>query len=167
MKVAKAWFVSVAAVLIVVGCSSDDESAGTTSDSDAPNFGEPADPGSADRVIGIEVDDDLGFDPDMLEVQAGEVVTFSITNAGETQHDFTLGPEEVQEAHEAEMADMDEMDEEGSGHGGDPNAISIPAGETAELTWRFTEPGAVLMGCHVPGHWDAGMRGEIDVVEPG
>lgn len=43
------------------------------------------------------------------------------------------------------------------------NAIRIEPGETAELTWTFTDPGTVLMGCHEPGHYDAGMRGTITV----
>ena len=31
----------------------------------------------------------------------------------------------------------------------------------------FDEPGTVEMACHLPGHYDFGMRGEIDVVAPG
>lgn len=41
----------------------------------------------------------------------------------------------------------------------DPNAMTVPAGETHELTRTFTEAGDILMGCHVPGHYAAGMRG--------
>lgn len=165
MKTARVWFVSLAAVLVVAGCSSDDASSGPASGSDAPSFGEPAEPASADRVVEIEADDDFTFAPDTLEVQEGEAITFSVTNMGDIQHDFTLGPEDVQEEHEAEMADMGDMgDMDEAEHGGDPNAISVPAGETVELTWRFTEPGEVLIGCHVEGHWDAGMRARIDVV---
>lgn len=167
MRLARVLYLSLAAVLIVTGCSSDDGSEDAKSDSDSVDFGEPADSTDADRVIEIEANDDFGFDPDTLEVEAGEVVTFSVTNVGDLDHDFTLGPVEVQEAHEAEMAEMGEMDEmEASDHGEDPNAISIPPGATEELTWRFTRTGEVLMGCHTEGHWAKGMRGEIDVVEP-
>jgi uncharacterized cupredoxin-like copper-binding protein len=28
------------------------------------------------------------------------------------------------------------------------------------------EPGEMLIGCHVPGHWEAGMRGSL-LVMPG
>lgn len=167
MRIAKPWYLSLAVVLIVAGCSSDDGSGDAKSDSDSVDsvdFGEPADSTDADRVVEIEANDDFGFDPDTLEVEAGEVITFSVTNVGDLDHDFTLGPLEVQEAHEAEMAEMGEM--EASDHGKDPNAISIPSGATEELTWRFTESGEVLMGCHTEGHWAKGMRGEIDVVEP-
>lgn len=40
---------------------------------------------------------------------------------------------------------------------------TIPAGETVELTWTFGDEGIVLIGCHQPGHYDAGMTGRITV----
>jgi uncharacterized cupredoxin-like copper-binding protein len=43
------------------------------------------------------------------------------------------------------------------------NTVTVAAGETKELTWAFTEPGTVLIGCHQPGHYDAGMKGQITV----
>lgn len=43
------------------------------------------------------------------------------------------------------------------------NAVTVHAGETAELTWRFTRAGTVLLGCHVQGHYEAGIRGEVTV----
>jgi len=32
------------------------------------------------------------------------------------------------------------------------NQIGLKPGETKSLTWRFTEAGEVLYGCHEPGH---------------
>lgn len=56
---------------------------------------------------------------------------------------------------------------EGDGHthsGEMSNAVTIHGGEEAELTWRFhEETTTVLIGCHVPGHWEAGMRGSVTV----
>lgn len=121
------------------------------------DFGEPADPADADRVIDVEVDNRFEFRPDQFEVAAGEVVTFAITNVGDLEHEFVLGDENAQQTMERLMAGGD-----GHAHSGDmSNAVTIHAGETAELTWRFTTPGVVLVGCHVPGHWDAGMRGSV------
>ena len=45
----------------------------------------------------------------------------------------------------------------------DPNAVVLAAGETKELTWRFSEAGTVLIGCHQPGHYAAGMTGTVVV----
>lgn len=43
------------------------------------------------------------------------------------------------------------------------HAVTVHGGETARLTWRFGEPGTVLVGCHVPGHHEAGMSATIAV----
>lgn len=41
--------------------------------------------------------------------------------------------------------------------------VSVESGENASLTWRFTESGEVLYGCHEPGHYEGGMVGTIGV----
>lgn len=86
--------------------------------------------------------------------------TFRVTNVGNLPHDFTLGDEAAQDEHEAEMAEM-------AGNGemvpDEPNVLSLPPGETHELTWHFTEPGTVLIGCHEIGHYAAGMIATITV----
>lgn len=72
-------------------------------------------------------------------------------------HDFTLGDEATQEEHEEEMAEMGGMAQDQA------NAVTVAAGETKELTWTFTKSGSVLIGCHQPGHYDGGMKGQITV----
>lgn len=123
-------------------------------------YGEAADASEADRTIEVAVDNDLAFKPDEYEVAAGEVVTFRITNTGNVEHEFVLGDEQAQQQMAEEMAGDD-----GHAHSGEmSNAVTIHAGEEAELTWRFPdEATAVLVGCHVPGHWEAGMRGSVTV----
>lgn len=132
---------------------------------EAYTFGEPAHAEDADRVIEIDANDDFTFGPEEIAVTAGETITFVVTNTGLLPHDFTLGDEATQDAHEAEMAEMAEMagmpaDE--MAHS-DPNAVVVAAGETAELTWHFSESGTILMGCHQPGHYAAGMHGTVQV----
>lgn len=119
-------------------------------------FGEPAEPSDADRVIEVDASDDLTFGPDTFEVSAGETIQFVITNIGAITHDFTIGDEEAQEAHEEEMA-------EGGMEHSEPNAVVLEPGETKTLTWKFTEAGTVLVGCHQPGHYAGGMTGVIEV----
>ncbi|HZD22712.1 MAG TPA: hypothetical protein VE569_04835 [Acidimicrobiia bacterium] len=36
-------------------------------------------------------------------------------------------------------------------------------GEIRTLTWTFTEADTVLIGCHEPGHYLAGMKATINV----
>lgn len=124
-------------------------------------YGEPAEASEADRTIEVEVDNELAFKPAEFEVAAGEVVTFQITNSGDLEHEFVLGDEQAQEQMGEEM----EMDDDGHAHSGEmSNAVTVHPDESAELTWRFPEESTtVLVGCHVEGHWEGGMRGTVTV----
>ena len=120
-------------------------------------FGSPAHGADADRVIVIQTTDALTFEPADITVAAGETVTFRLSNDGTVVHDFTLGDQATQDEHEAEMSEMN-----GMAHN-EPNVVTIPAGETVELTWTFGDGGSILIGCHQPGHYAAGMTGQITV----
>ena len=122
------------------------------------DFGEPAMAADADRVIDLVTRDDFTYTPDTLSIALGETITFRVTNEGAIAHDFTLGRSDLQDAHDLEMAEMGGMDMED-----EHNAFMIEPGETKELTWHFTEPGEVLIGCHVVGHYAAGMKATINV----
>ena len=144
--------------LSVTACASEDTNPTGSSASEAQfPFGSPADATTADRTLEIAATDGLVFEPAEFRVEAGEVVTFRLINEGNLVHDFTLGDQATQDEHEAEMAEMNGMVHD------EPNVVTIPAGETAELTWEFGETGTVLIGCHQPGHYAAGMTGEITV----
>lgn len=122
-------------------------------------WGEPAEASDADRVIEVIMTDGLRFEPDAVDVNVGETVTFKLTNSGQMPHDFTLGDQQTQDEHEAQMA--------GGGMSGtgqnESNALTLRTGEEGELTWRFTAPATILFGCHVPGHYDAGMVGDLTI----
>lgn len=114
---------------------------------------------SADRTVAIAATDQLRYSPDAVEVRAGETVAFKVTNTGTAMHEFAIGDLAAQQRHEQEMA-----------HGGQMGAISggvasveVPAGKTATLVYRFTKPGTLLYGCHVSGHYSAGMQGTITI----
>lgn len=168
--------VALAAGALLAGCGGDGEPAGsstgpspTMTEAAAPDgdghgehaempIGMPADASEAERTIEVAALDAMAFEPDAVEVAAGEVVTFVITNEGEAVHEFVLGDAAMQEEHAEEMGEM------GSGMAHDePNAVSVEPGGTAELTWRFGDAGTVEYACHEPGHFEAGMRGTITV----
>ena len=121
------------------------------------DFGSPAAAGDAARTVEILANDDFSFEPAELSVAPGETVTLRVVNRGSLAHDFTMGDQATQDEHEAEMAEMEDMAHD------EPNVMTIPAGETIELTWGFPESETVLIGCHQPGHYDAGMKGEITI----
>lgn len=138
----------------------DEEVADEHADDEAAHtfwFGEPAEASASTRVIEIDANDDMSFGPSDLAVSVGETVTFRVFNMGVIPHDFTIGDEEMQDDHELEMSGGDMHEAE------DPNAILVQPGETREITWTFTEPASLLIGCHVPGHWAAGMRGTLTI----
>jgi uncharacterized cupredoxin-like copper-binding protein len=120
-------------------------------------MGEPADASEATRTISVEAFD-MAFDPETISVEPGEVVTFEVTNTGEAVHEFFLGDSAMQQEHADEMADMDsDMAHD------EPYSIRLQPGETKQLTWRFAETGEVEFACHEPGHYQAGMHGQISV----
>lgn len=148
----------LALALTVAACGQDisDTTTPETTESQFA-FGSPADPADADRVVEIQTTDALIFEPADITVAPGETVTFRLSNDGALVHDFTLGDQATQDEHEAEMSEMDGMAHD------EPNVAAIPAGETVELTWTFGDEGTVLIGCHQPGHYAAGMTGQITV----
>ena len=117
---------------------------------------------SSARTVEVEMVD-IAFEPDALEVRSGETVRFVFTNQGEMPHDAFIGDEEAQADHEAEMRESDEG--HGGGHGTDDeeNAVTVEPGDTAELTYTFERGATVEIGCHQPGHYDAGMTIEVDL----
>ena len=118
--------------------------------------GQPGEARAVDRIITISAED-IKFSPAQLTVRAGETVKFVITNHGKLPHEFVIGATAEQQEHEQEMQSMGTMEHT------DPNAVSLKPGETKTLTWKFGGPGMFQYGCHVPGHYAAGMRGEIRV----
>ena len=95
------------------------------------------------------------FTPDELRVESGSTIEFVIRNRDPIDHEFILGDDLVQDRHETGTH---------SGHDAVAGEVSVPAGTTRSTTYRFTEPGRLVIGCHLPGHFDYGMRADIIVV---
>jgi Cu+-exporting ATPase len=114
-----------------------------------------------DRTVAVETTDTLRFEPGAFTVTEGETIAFVITNSGALPHEFVIGDEGVQNEHEEEMAEdaEEEMDEMGD----KPYAVDVPAGETVTLVYTFDEAGSTLIGCHVPGHYGAGMKATVTI----
>lgn len=131
---------------------------------DAPSEEPAADDDAAyDRLVEVEMVD-IAFEPSAITVKVGETVRFQFANTGEAHHEALIGDSHMQEEHEAEMASGDAGHDDGGHHGADAMAtISLEPGGTGHLDFTFTEPGETLMGCHVPGHYGAGMVTTITV----
>ncbi len=108
----------------------------------------------AARKVTVEMRD-IAFDPDVLEVKAGETVDFTFRNTGRAEHEAVIGDEKVQESQEG-----GDMTGHAGGHKGSekvPRVVLSP-GKTGKLTYTFDQQGEILIGCHVPTHWKAGMK---------
>lgn len=112
---------------------------------------------------------DMAYTPASLDVAVGETVRFVFRNDGAVRHEAVFGNEAEQEAHHAEMAEMggshDGMDMESMPHDEmtELHSVVVEPGETVELTHTFETSGPMMIGCHEPGHWEAGMKMIIDV----
>ncbi len=139
-----------------------------------------------DGVVEITMKDN-SFDPDEVEVEAGQTVTFRFRNEGDVEHDAFIGTEAEQADHESEMNPggsedddaghsgdaMNETDtsggelpdeEHGEGMPGEPAGsadVSVVPGDSATLEYTFDEAGTLVIGCHEPGHYEEGMKMEV------
>lgn len=94
------------------------------------------------------------FVPERVAVEAGTTVRFVVRNADPISHELIVGPPAVHERHERGTEAV---------HGAVPGEVSFAPHEEAETTYTFDRPGVIAFGCHLPGHWDYGMHGEIEV----
>lgn len=122
--------------------------------------GEPAEGAEADRTVKIVASDKMSFKPARVEVEPGQVVRFVVENTGTLHHSFTIGSKDWHRHHEEEMQGM-AVDKLVDHMRGEPNGVVIPPGESRKITWEFNSGGPVPFGCHVPGHYPAGMKGRI------
>ena len=116
---------------------------------------------------------DFEFVPPTLDVVPGESVVLHLINGGLDVHEVVIGDTGVQDAwEEAEAATA------GAPPGPTP-VVSVPpdvaglrvvlaSGQRVDVAWTVpTSATPLIVGCHVPGHWDKGMHIPVRFVEPG
>jgi uncharacterized cupredoxin-like copper-binding protein len=118
--------------------------------------GSTASNASASRTVNVEMRD-IAYSPDRVTAGAGETIRFVFHNTGKVRHDAFLGDEAAQMDHEDQMSDTGGM------HHGGGGAITVDPDATGELTHTFKAGDSVLIGCHEPGHYTAGMKLAVDV----
>ncbi|MBN2993127.1 cupredoxin family protein [Pseudomonas cedrina subsp. fulgida] len=140
-------------------------------------FGQPAPASKATRSVEVTLQD-IAFAPKSVDVKAGETVRFVLVNKGQLLHEFNLGDAAMHAEHQKEMLKMQAsgmltatgmraMDHGAMGHGAmkhdDPNSVLVEPGKTAELTWTFAKATGLEFACNLPGHYQAGMVGKLNV----
>ncbi|MFK0166453.1 plastocyanin/azurin family copper-binding protein [Rhizobium sp. NPDC090279] len=123
--------------------------------------GEPGDKSKVTQTIRVTMketeDGRMLFQPAVIKVRKGQTVKIVLSNAGQSDHEFVLDGEEKILEHKAVMAKFPEMEH------ADANSIRLAAGESGEIVWKFTNDGAFKFACLIPGHYEAGMHGDVSV----
>ncbi|MEC9342210.1 cupredoxin family protein [Nitratireductor mangrovi] len=124
-------------------------------------IGKPAEAAKAKRTVTITMfendDGAMLFEPASLEVKEGETIRLSFVNKGETDHEFVMDDHEELMKHKEMMAKFPEMEHD------DPNSVRLAPGAKGEIVWTFARAGNFAFACLIPGHYEAGMKGEITV----
>ena len=110
--------------------------------------------GAARNVV-IEVDDARRITPANWQARQGETVRLIVVNTGQLKHELVVGPTD-------ELATHAESMKSSGGHGHD-DGVTVDPGQTATLLYTFNQPGQWGIACLEPGHYDSGMKGEVDV----
>ncbi len=111
------------------------------------------------------------YEPRTITVTVGQPVVLRITNASTIDHEALLGDDKVQKAHAAEMKDAEAMGHDMASHGTTTKAkpgegfVTIAPKKTAEIRTTFTKVGRTILGCHLKGHYEGGMRLTV-IVKP-
>ncbi len=116
---------------------------------------------------------DYSFLPDRLDLVVGETVLLHVINGGLEVHEAVIGDPAVQDAWEAAEAATS-----GAPPGPTP-VVSVPpdvaglrivvrSGERVDVVWTVPATDApLIVGCHIPGHWELGMQIPVRWVAPG
>jgi uncharacterized cupredoxin-like copper-binding protein len=126
-------------------------------DEDHDAIGAPGQAGKVTRTVTVDMTDAMRFNPASITARQGETIRFTVKNSGQLKHEFVLGTEKQLKEHYELMKKFPEMEHS------DPNMVTVAPGKTGEVVWQFTKAGKVDFGCLQPGHYEAGMKGAVNV----
>ena len=120
-------------------------------------IGKPGVAAKANRTIAIDMSDTMRYTPSQIQAKQGETIRFVIKNSGKVKHELSLGTEKELREHLEQMKKFPDMEHD------EPSKISLAPGKEGEIVWQFTKAGAVNFACLMPGHYEAGMKGAVNV----
>ncbi len=122
-------------------------------------WGIAGDPGKVKRTIALSMTDAMRFGPARIEVREGDTVRLQVANQGRLMHEIVLGTPQALGAHAELMKKYPGLEHD------EPHMAHVPAGRKGEIVWTFNRAGEFAYACLIPGHFEAGMVGQI-VVRP-
>lgn len=141
------------------------------------DIGKAGNASAVTRTVDIQLLDNY-YEPEVINVKKGETIRFVVVNNGELVHEFAIATPEMHHAHQGEMqmmADHGVLEafrinmeaakamQASMGHGmhDEPNSVLLEPGKSGEVIWTFPASGKLEFACNVPGHYEAGMVGDI------
>jgi uncharacterized cupredoxin-like copper-binding protein len=109
------------------------------------------------RTITLSMSDAMRFTPDRIEVRQGETVRLRVRNAGRVMHELVIGTPQELAAHAEMMLKHPGMEHD------EPYMTHVAPGKTGEIIWTFNRAGEFEFACLIAGHFQAGMKGTINV----
>jgi len=117
------------------------------------------------RTVELTMTEELTFEPAQIEIRRGETVSFSVRNVSNEAHEAYIGPEEQQRLHAAEHSGLSPREQDQVTHS--MAGLHIAPFGTGVIEYAFQDPelDEIVIGCHYPGHYEAGMQVVITVVD--
>ena len=109
------------------------------------------------RTIEITMLDSMRFVPDKIEVKLGETIKLKVKNSGKVMHELVIGTKKELDEHAALMKKHPNMEHD------EPYMAHVEPSKSAEIIWNFNRVGQFDFACLLPGHYEAGMVGKINV----
>ncbi len=120
-------------------------------------IGKPGVASKVTRTVTVDMTDDMRFHSSNIAVKQGETIRFVARNSGKVKHEMVLGTIKDLKDHYEVMKKNPEMEH------AEANMVTVAPGKSGEIIWQFTKAGKVDFGCLQPGHFDAGMKGLVNV----
>jgi uncharacterized cupredoxin-like copper-binding protein len=131
-------------------------------------------PGTVDRPREVNIiAREYTYDPSTVDLVPGETVLFHIVDAGLDVHEVVIGDATTQDAWETAEAAV-----AGAPPGPTP-LVSVPpdraglrivvtSGQRVDVIWTvpMNRTPALVVGCHIPGHWAKGMQVAVRFIAP-
>ena len=121
-------------------------------------WGIAGDAKDATRTIDCTMLDTMRFNPERIDARLDETIRFRMRNSGQLMHEFVIGTRAENAKHYELMKKFPNMEHD------EPWMAHVPPGKTGEIVWKFNRPGDFEFACLIPGHYEAGMAGQIRVV---
>ena len=120
-------------------------------------IGKPGVAAKVNRTITVDMTDNMRYTPSDIQVKKGETIRFVVKNSGQVPHEMSLGTEKELLAHLEVMKKFPDMEHD------EPGKLTLAPGKMGEILWQFTRTGSVNFACLMPGHFEAGMKGAVNV----